>query len=106
MPDRLFTAIANFALTIEAAAAATMMAVQILTAVVVCLVNCSQRTIFWLGVDLIAVISIFWHFWIAHQVEPAELLELIFCQGDQLQTLSYLIPELADLTCFNEAAAF
>ena len=70
-----------------------MTAVQILTAMLVCLVTCSQRTIFWLGVDLIAVISIFWHFWIAHNVEPAELLELIFCQGDQLQTLSYLTPQ-------------
>ena len=40
MPDRLFTAIANFPLTIEAvAAAATMMAVQILTARQVCLVS-------------------------------------------------------------------
>ena len=91
MPDRLFTAIANFPLTIEETA--TMTAVQILTAMLVCLVTCSQRTIFWLGADLIAVISIFWHFWIAHKLEPTELLELIFCQGDQLQTLSYLIPQ-------------
>ena len=72
-------AIANFPLTI--AAAATMMAVQILHGVPIR--KYMYRMNSGRGTDLIVVISIFWHFWMAHKVAPQRhaphVDEVIFC---------------------------
>ena len=106
MPDRLFTAIANFPMTIEAvAAAATMMAVQILTTRQVCLVSHEDNILVGgrfnrCNFNLLAFLD-------STQCRAGRTLRGYFLLGRTVTNfkLSY-IAELAEQTCFNEAAAF